>query len=155
MKNIKIAVFMHDELDLDWDFRPEDLSDREFYMIAMEYGKIYSVKDFQYLWNNVELKYNPDNSYFRVVDENNMSSMRRSMHENKIYESMDYDYDENLFNPKDCLTWLIKTGLLDRFNSSYDIDEWAEMAQSAAEEAGVPLDDAERVYDVAYMKYAR
>ena len=74
---------------------------------------------------------------------------------NKMNESMDYDYDENSFNPKECLTWLIKSGLLDRFNSSYDIDEWAEMAQYAAEDAGVPLDDAERVYDVAYMKYAR
>lgn len=29
------------------------------------------------------------------------------------------------------------------------------MAQYAAEDAGVPLDDAERVYDVAFMKYAR
>lgn len=83
MKNIKIAVFMHDELDLDWDFRPEDLSDKEFYRIAMEYGKIYSVKDFQYLWNNVELDYNSDNSYFRIIDMNAMGTMRRSMHENK------------------------------------------------------------------------
>lgn len=74
---------------------------------------------------------------------------------NRLNESTDYDYDENSFNPKDCLTWLIKTGLLDRFNSSYDINEWAEMAQYAAEDAGVPLDDAERVYDVAFMKYAR
>lgn len=74
---------------------------------------------------------------------------------NRLNESMDYDYDKDLFNPKACLTWLIQNGLLDRFNSSYDIDEWAEMAQYAAEDAGVPLDDAERVYDVAYMKYAR
>ena len=74
---------------------------------------------------------------------------------NKMNESMDYDYDENSFNPKECLMWLIQNGLLDKFNSSYNIDEWAEMAQYAAEDAGVPLDDAERVYDVAYMKYAR
>lgn len=77
------------------------------------------------------------------------------LNKNRIYESIYYDYDEDLFNPKDCLTWLIQNGLLDRFNSSYDIDKWAEMAQYAAEDAGVPLDDAERVYDIAYMKYAR
>ena len=77
------------------------------------------------------------------------------LNENKIYESVYYDYDENSFNPKECLMWLIQNGLLDRFNPSYDIDEYADMAQHAAEDAGVPLDDAERVYDVAYMKYAR
>jgi hypothetical protein len=85
MKNVKIAVFNHDALDLDWDFRPEDLSDKEFYRIAMEYGKIYSVNDFQYLWNNVELDYNSDNSYIRIIDMNTMGLMRRSMHENRNY----------------------------------------------------------------------
>ena len=77
------------------------------------------------------------------------------LNKNRIYESIYYDYDRDLFNPKACLTWLIQNRLLNRFNSSYDIDEWAEMAQYAAEDAGVPLDDAERVYDVAYMKYAK
>lgn len=61
----------------------------------------------------------------------------------------EYPYNAKHFNAKDCLTWLLKTRSLDKFSNKYDIEEWAEMAQSAAEDAGVPLKDAERVYDVA------
>lgn len=68
-----------------------------------------------------------------------------------LNESAKYNYNKNSFNSKDCLTWLIKTKQLPMFDSSkYDIDEWAQMAQDAAEDAGLPLDAAEAVYDMAY-----
>ena len=68
-----------------------------------------------------------------------------------INESIsNYAYDPKTFNPKDCLTWLIKTKLLDKYSNKYDVEEWAEMAQSAAEDAGIPINDAERVFDAAY-----
>lgn len=73
---------------------------------------------------------------------------------NKIYESANYDYDEESFNPRKCFRWLLNTGLLAEFNPSlYDVDEYATMAQYAAEDAGIPLDDAERVYDIVCMTY--
>lgn len=68
-----------------------------------------------------------------------------------LNESYSYDYNEKTFNPKDCLTWLLKTKQLVTFNpSKHDIEEWAQMAQDAAEDAGLPLEAAEAVYDTAY-----
>ena len=67
---------------------------------------------------------------------------------NKEYNN----YDKESFNPIKCFRWLLNTGLLDEFNPSlYDADKYATMAQCAAEDAGVPLDDAKRVYDIIYM----
>lgn len=62
----------------------------------------------------------------------------------------EYSYDEKHFNAKDCLTWLLQTKALKPYNRNIDADEWAEMAQAAAEDAGLPLDAAEQVYDAAY-----
>jgi DNA-binding ferritin-like protein len=62
----------------------------------------------------------------------------------------EYPYDEKHFNAKDCLTWLLKTKVLKHYNRNIDADEWAEMAQAAAEDAGLPLYAAEQVYDAAY-----
>ena len=62
----------------------------------------------------------------------------------------EYPYDEKHFNAKDCLTWLLKTKVLKQYDSNMTADEWAEMAQAAAEDAGLPLNAAEKVYDAAY-----
>ena len=62
----------------------------------------------------------------------------------------EYPYDEKHFNAKDCLTWLLKTKALKQYDSNMTADEWAEMAQAAAEDAGLPLNAAEKVYDAAY-----
>lgn len=62
----------------------------------------------------------------------------------------EYPYDEKHFNAKDCLTWLLQTKALKHYNRNIDADEWAEMAQAAAEDAGLPLYAAEQVYDAAY-----
>lgn len=92
------------------------------------------------------------NSTLYKVKELNEGKMDLADYINEaINENYSYNYNEKSFNPKDCLTWLIKTKQLPGFNSSkYTIDDWAQMAQDAAEEAGLPLDAAERVYDEAY-----
>lgn len=62
------------------------------------------------------------------------------------------NYDKESFNPRKCFRWLLIIGLIDEFDPSlYNADEYATMAQCAAEDAGVPLDDAKRVYDIVYM----
>ena len=49
----------------------------------------------------------------------------------------------------DLLTWLIKTGKIDR-PKDMDPEEFAEAAQRAAEDEGISPEDAEYVYDYAY-----
>lgn len=76
------------------------------------------------------------------------------LNEDTIYESANYDYDEESFNPRKCFKWLLNAGLIDEFNPSlHNVDEYATLVQYAAEDAGVPLDDAERVYDIVCMTY--
>lgn len=87
----------------------------------------------------------------KELSESSVIDLKDYLMESLVEESCEYDYDAKRFNPKDCLTWLIKTKLLDKYSDSkYDAEEWAELAQAAAEEAGLPLDAAERVYDAAY-----
>lgn len=87
----------------------------------------------------------------KELSESSVIDLKDYLMESLVKESYKYDYDAKKFNPKDCLTWLIKTKLLDKYSDSkYDAEEWAELAQAAAEEAGLPLDAAERVYDAAY-----
>lgn len=87
----------------------------------------------------------------KELSESSVIDLKDYLMESLVEESYKYDYDAKRFNPKDCLTWLIKTKLLDKYSDSkYDAEEWAELAQAAAEEAGLPLDAAERVYDAAY-----
>ena len=87
----------------------------------------------------------------KELAESSVIDLKDYLMESLVEESCEYDYDAKRFNPKDCLTWLIKTKLLDKYSDSkYDAEEWAELAQAAAEEAGLPLDAAERVYDAAY-----
>lgn len=87
----------------------------------------------------------------KELSESSVIDLKDYLIESLVEESCEYDYDAKRFNPKDCLTWLIKTKLLDKYSDSkYDAEEWAELAQAAAEEAGLPLDAAERVYDAAY-----
>jgi hypothetical protein len=87
----------------------------------------------------------------KELAESSMIDLKDYLMESLVEESCEYNYDAKRFNPKDCLTWLIKTKLLDKYSDSkYDAEEWAELAQAAAEEAGLPLDAAERVYDAAY-----
>lgn len=54
---------------------------------------------------------------------------------------------EKNFNAKSYLNWLIKMGKLPRIEEGIDIEEYAENAQRAAEDEGLSLEYAERVYD--------
>lgn len=64
-----------------------------------------------------------------------------------------YHYNKDTFNPSDCLTWLIKSGCIEKYSSDVDVEEYAQNAQYAAEDAGVPTEDAERVYDCAFERF--
>lgn len=66
-----------------------------------------------------------------------------------LNESYKYNYNKSNFDPRDCWTWLIKTNQVDDLKDKYlkNIEEYAELVQAAAENAGIPLEDAERIYD--------
>lgn len=56
---------------------------------------------------------------------------------------------EKNFNAKSYLNWLINMGKLSRIEEGIDIEEYAENAQRVAEDEGLSLEYAERVYDAA------
>lgn len=103
---------------------------------------------------NMNMKYQDKIILENLIKKYGKNDILTSINENTIYESANYDYDEETFNPRKCFIWLLNTGLIDEFNPSlHDVDEYATMVQYAAEDAGVPLDDAERVYDIVCMRY--
>lgn len=53
------------------------------------------------------------------------------------------------FNAKSYLNWLINMGKLPRIEERIDIEDYAENAQRVAEDEGLSLEYAERVYDAA------
>lgn len=67
MRSIKVCILPHDALDFEWNFDAESLSDAKFMDLARTYGTLYSAPDFEYLWNEVQLKYNSKNSYIRII----------------------------------------------------------------------------------------
>ena len=68
-----------------------------------------------------------------------------------------YSYNKNDFSPKDCLEWLIKNHKIEMYDGKIgdedELDEYAQQAQYAAEDEGVPTEDAERVYDYCFVKF--
>ena len=54
---------------------------------------------------------------------------------------------ENEFKPSDLITYLIKMDLMDRQRDNESKENFAERAQQAAEDFGIDLENAERVYD--------
>lgn len=68
-----------------------------------------------------------------------------------------YHYNKNEFSPKDCLDWLIKNHKIEMYDGKIgdeeELNEYAEQAQYAAEDEGVPTEDAERVYDYCFVKF--
>lgn len=67
MRAIKIYVLPYDVLDFHGSYRDEDLTDDKFRELTLQYGKIYSVPDFEYLWNQANMEFNSDNSYIRII----------------------------------------------------------------------------------------
>ena len=57
------------------------------------------------------------------------------------------------FVPSDLVTKLIKMNLLERQFNNESKEDFAERAQQVAEDYGVSLDDAERVYDYILNTY--
>ena len=86
----------------------------------------------------------------KELSESRMMDLKDFVNEALNEGTNEYPYDEKHFNAKDCLTWLLKTKALKHYDGRMDADEWAEMAQAASEDAGLPLDAAEQVYDAAY-----
>lgn len=60
---------------------------------------------------------------------------------------------ENEFKPSDLITHLIKMNLIDRQRDNESKEEFAERAQEAAEDFGIDLENAERVYDYILNNY--
>ena len=60
---------------------------------------------------------------------------------------------ENEFKPSDLITHLIKMNLMDRQRNNESKEEFAERAQEAAEDFGIDLENAERVYDYILNNY--
>ena len=60
---------------------------------------------------------------------------------------------ENKFKPSDLITHLIKMNLMDRQRDNESKEEFAERAQEAAEDFGIDLENAERVYDYILNNY--
>lgn len=60
---------------------------------------------------------------------------------------------ENEFKPSDLITHLIKMNLMDRQRDNESKEEFAERAQEAAEDFGIDLENAERVYDYILNNY--
>ena len=60
---------------------------------------------------------------------------------------------ENEFKPSDLITHLIKMNLMDRQRDNESKEEFAERAQEAAEDFGIDLENAERVYDYILNTY--
>lgn len=60
---------------------------------------------------------------------------------------------ENEFKPSDLITQLIKMNLMDRQRDNESKEEFAERAQEAAEDFGIDLENAERVYDYILNTY--
>ena len=60
---------------------------------------------------------------------------------------------ENEFKPSDLITHLIKMNLMDRQRDTESKEEFAERAQEAAEDFGIDLENAERVYDYILNTY--
>ena len=60
---------------------------------------------------------------------------------------------ENEFKPSDLITHLIKMNLMDRQLDNESKEEFAERAQEAAEDFGIDLENAERVYDYILNNY--
>ena len=67
-RNIKVVIIPNDTLPF-YDERIERLTDEEFleYSYHLRGAKIYSARDFEYLWNSHGLDYRPDDSYIRIV----------------------------------------------------------------------------------------
>ena len=57
------------------------------------------------------------------------------------------------FKPSDLITHLIKMNLMDRQRDNESKEEFAERAQEAAEDFGIDLENAERVYDYILNNY--
>lgn len=60
---------------------------------------------------------------------------------------------ENEFKPSELITHLIKMNFMDRQRDNESKEEFAERAQEAAEDFGVDLENAERVYDYILNNY--
>ena len=92
-----------------------------------------------------------ENKEFKNYINNSMKSIREYL----IKEG--YHYNKNDFNSKDCLEWLIKNHKIEMYDGKIgdedELNEYAEQAQYAAEDEGVPTEDAERVYDYCFVKF--
>ena len=92
-----------------------------------------------------------ENKEFKNYINNNMKSIREYL----IKEG--YNYNKNNFDPKDCLEWLIKNHKIEMYDGKIGdeeaLNEYGEQAQYAAEDEGVPTEDAERVYDYCFVKF--
>jgi len=92
-----------------------------------------------------------ENKEFKNYINNNMKSIKEYL----IKEG--YHYNKNDFSPKDCLEWLIKNHKIEMYDGKIgdedELNEYAEQAQYAAEDEGVPTEDAERVYDYCFVKF--
>lgn len=60
---------------------------------------------------------------------------------------------ENEFKPSDLITHLIKMNLMNCQRDNESKEEFAERAQEAAEDFGIDLENAERVYDYILNNY--
>lgn len=67
-RDIKVVVMPIEVLPF-FDERLDNLSDDEIleYALNLRHAKIYSAADFNHLWNNDQLDYNPRNSYMRII----------------------------------------------------------------------------------------
>lgn len=92
-----------------------------------------------------------ENKIFKNYINNGMKDLREYL----IKEG--YNYNKNDFDPKDCLEWLIKNHKIEMYDGKIgdeeELNEYAEQAQYAAEDEGVPTEDAERVYDYCFVKF--
>lgn len=92
-----------------------------------------------------------ENKIFKNYINNGMKDLREYL----IKEG--YNYNKNDFDPKDCLEWLIKNHKIEMYDGKIgdeeELNEYGEQAQYAAEDEGVPTEDAERVYDYCFVKF--
>ena len=92
-----------------------------------------------------------ENKIFKNYINNGMKDLKEYL----IKEG--YHYNKNDFDPKDCLEWLIKNHKIEMYDGKIgdeeELNEYAEQAQYAAEDEGVPTEDAERVYDYCFVKF--
>ena len=92
-----------------------------------------------------------ENKIFKNYINNGMKDLREYLIKER------YHYNKNDFDPKDCLEWLIKNHKIEMYDGKIGdeeaLNEYGEQAQYAAEDEGVPTEDAERVYDYCFVKF--